>query len=892
MRRMAGDGIGGRAAAAGRALARTAARAARLALALAALGPFVGAQATRVARVELAAPAHTPFLLRATVPVPKGVFPREDGRSPLTVGGHDASAPRVRAQVEVVSRYPTGEADVVEVIARVDRPPEAHENSRIAYSVFLEPGDAAREPALPPSVGALLARVPSGRVSLRTRDVHGNLYVADLSGDPQDPSYGSHRVLKSGPWRRERRVHATLVPRGGPSADGTPLAHLMGVHAYLRETAGEELVGLDLRVHNGAVSPLSLRERAEAERAGPHPLETTSGLVYWTSLELVLPKGWTAVPEVRDPFFGAPYAEGETTVVPIVAPRPDGKLHVMGPQMQFERRLALVPEGGEERAEDELAFEGLGFCVRGDDLWSWYEPTTARYFPQRDLLASVDFYARGDKRGKAAVRMREAGELAAFRAALETGGVKGYYVHSGVMGWAHPWFICWAGGVGGEGIATFEGYWTAAAGSREGYAKLALMHRMNVCRQPEAAYDRFGDPVGYHAWLGRDGRIPFDFRLNGGILMPPFLLPAAHGPEASPQVRAVVERGLRPPYDLGTPYERGGEVPQRPENLFAWWPHDDQHMVRYTKQPKALVWLGNDAMAKDDLLLSGELFRLVFHESEHAEASWSKGTTLRVWREIAAAHPHQGGWIGREHAWGIDSMCAAYSVASPEWRARQRPWFDHVADLFLALAQPSGLIQRFVNPQVLGHTKYTTTQAFESLFLIHSMRCLNESVFRGTDDGRREALEGLALRAIDYLYWGPPWAKHQSEWQPDPKHPTLFFQGPRWGIAVSPNDDYASPPFSDEERWGKGYLPGDGLGGGVEFFHPWAALSFAEEITRATHGAGLENKYLKRSLACGEARPDWASKIRWLAEQSANDSLDNSANWIGYLGKLQALGVR
>jgi len=170
MRGMGGGGIGGRVAAAGRALAGTAARAARLALALAALGPFVRAQATRVARVELSAPAHTPFLLRATVPVPKGVFPRADGGSPFTVGGHDASAPRVRAQVEVVSRYPTGEADVVEVIARVDRPPEARENSRVAYSVFLEPGEAAREPAVPPSVGALLARVPAGQVSLRTRD--------------------------------------------------------------------------------------------------------------------------------------------------------------------------------------------------------------------------------------------------------------------------------------------------------------------------------------------------------------------------------------------------------------------------------------------------------------------------------------------------------------------------------------------------------------------------------------------------------------------------------------------------------------------------------------------------------------------------------------------------
>ena len=38
-----------------------------------------------VAEIEVPAPKESPFLLRATLPIPKGVFPREDGRSPFAV---------------------------------------------------------------------------------------------------------------------------------------------------------------------------------------------------------------------------------------------------------------------------------------------------------------------------------------------------------------------------------------------------------------------------------------------------------------------------------------------------------------------------------------------------------------------------------------------------------------------------------------------------------------------------------------------------------------------------------------------------------------------------------------------------------------------------------------
>lgn len=833
-----------------------------------------------VAQLELAAPAITPLLLRATMPVPKGVFPRADGSSPFVVESHAGEERLVPAQVSIVSRYPTGEADVVEIRAPVALAPEERPGTRVRFAVYLDSHATARAPTLAPEVAGLFARANRRKIGLRTRDVYGNFYWADLSGEPAAQSFGSDRVLASGPYVETRRLYATLAPLASPGATGPPLPHLMGIHAYVTERALDSAVKLDLRINNGAVAGSRAEDR----------LESVLGIVYWQSLELVVPKGWNVVPEVRDPFFGDPYDEGDLTVFPIVKPYADGKLHMMGPQAQFERRLVLVPRGQEARAREAHANADLAFCVRGEGLWSWFDPATARYFPRRDLLATVDFVRRFRQSGKAAVRAQDASDLADLRGTLTTGVARGWYVKANVMGWAHPWFSAGQANVGGEAINTFEGHYSAAAASRDGYTYLALLHRMNVCRQPEAAYDKEGDIVGYHRWLDAEGRIPFDYRTHGGVVMAPFRLPMNWGPPCSEQVREVVRRGLRPPYDTGTPYEKYGKWPEHTDGILAWWPHDDQHLVRYTKNTKALVWLGNDALAKDDLMLSAELYRLMRQESPHIPADWSTGITLRELEKNAAAHPHEGITVGREDGWGIDAMCAAYSVGDEAWRARNRAWFDRMSSLLCDASLPSGFIQRFNNERVLGHTRYTVAQSFEHFFLIHAMRCMCESVYRGVDDQRRSALETLALRGLDYMMWGPLWGRQLNSWQPQPPTPPLWNQGPRSGIAISPNDDYKSPPFSNASVYGPNYVPPDGLGGGIEFFHPWAALSWAAEITDGRAGSGLDNRYLKRALDCGHPHANWRALLDDFYEQASNTSFDNSANWIGLLARLQVLG--
>ncbi|MBI5362772.1 MAG: hypothetical protein HZA53_06305 [Planctomycetes bacterium] len=859
--------------------------------------------------MALLAPGRSPFLLHGTLPLPDGAR-IEDLRGTLFVRSHGPGRALVPAQVEVVSRAPDNDADVVELLALVELAQDEQRGAPVAFEVVLGPRVELRAYERSAVVDALL-RAPADeqlRTSierdtdrevfrLRAHGLEGRTYSMSLRESPTAPRGRDDREVGSGPYRRVRRLHGAPCNGGGGGSgagDGVTesirraFVHLMGMHAYVTEQSADDLVRLDLRLHNGMTSGRASQE------LGERPV----GAIYWRDVELVVPKGWTAIPEVKDPSWGEPYDEGPNRVFPIVKPLPEGRMHLMGPQAQFERRLVLAPldASGEglnaKLAKAELAHEGLAFCQRGDGLWSWWNPDTARYFAARDLLASFDGVRRANLSGKAALRARHEGELRDLVEALSTGTAKGWYVTSGVMGWAHPWFVKEAGGVGGEGIATLEGQAVAYAASAAGYRYLELLHRMNVCRQPEAMYDARGDPVGYHARLDAEGRIPFDFRTNGNVIAPEFKLPCKWGPPASDAVKWVVEHGLRPPYDQGNWYAKDGSVLDSPANLLAWWPHDDQHMVRYTKNTKALVWLGNDAMAKDDLLLSAELYRLMRHESPHVPVDWSPGVTLAVWEKIVAEHPHQGLWFGREDGWGIDAMCAAYSTATPEWRARNRAWFDRMSKLLLDAAQPSGLLQRMVNERLLDPKKYTVAQTFECFFLMHALRCMNASVYRGVDEARRAELEALLVKGVEYLFFGPPWQRIQNDWQPDPAHPTLYLSGPRQGIAIAPNDDYASPPFSDVKRWGARYLPADGLCGGVEIFHPWQALAYASDATQGSAGKGLENRYLKRALDCWTGHASFATLLADLEQQASDPSQDNSSNWTGLAGRLQALGVR
>jgi hypothetical protein len=518
-------------------------------------------------------------------------------------------------------------------------------------------------------------------------------------------------------------------------------------------------------------------------------------------------------------------------------------------------------------------------------LWSWWNPQTTRYFPQRTPLALWSTYRRNGQVGLAALEARIGAELHRLRTLLSSGEEQPGSMSGPLMGWAHPLGVSIQGMTGGSGIEPIVGQRVVAAADARGVEALMLKHRMHACRQPDAQWNRQGQPVGPELWRGEKNRVPFDFRTNANMVPRSFKLPARGGPPASDQVQAVYEAGLRPPYDRGTPAKSDGRIPGQNDALLAWWPHDGQHMVRYTSAPKALVWLANDALARDSLLHAAELFHLAFHGGRHAVESWSPGATLRVYEGLVHKHPGHGLPIGRDQAWGMDAACAAYSCATPAWREAHRGWLVRIAQLLLDGAMSSGIVQRQVNPKVLG-ARHASSQTFETHFLLHAERCLIESVLEGVDPERATALLQLHHRALEFLYWGPVWS--------DPR-PTLHSEtplaGPRWHFAVAPKEGFGATPYCESSRWGPDYLPADGLDLGVEIRYGWGPLQYA--LSRPTGGGagGLESRFLTRSLDLGVPSPDVHTRVRGLFREAARESSDHSGSWAGYAGALQSLGV-
>jgi hypothetical protein len=845
-----------------------------------ATSPALTSEEPPLATIDVIAPQARSFVLHATIPLPPGELAPGAAQAPYGIVSHDPTGTVIPAQVEGVSRYPSGEWDVVQLIARVERGEEETPGEALRFDVVRSPHAAGASHA-PSSVLAQLMR-PEVGLTLRCRDVWGHQYELDLLARGKGPGAPTWRVRKNGPWLNQFRTAGVLMPKRdeySAQRGGAALPHMMGALAWFSDWQGEEALGLDLRIHNGLASG------ARKAARGEEPV----GAVYWQSLELCLPEELALVPNVADPFFGVPYLDGDSKVYPIVSAYPDGELHMMPPQAQLLRRLVLVREGQESVARARLDHQGLGFCASSSSAWSYANPGTARFLSQRDEVPAMDYYAWKQAHGKDALRAHESVQLRELRSQLESGSAGPYPRPSPVLGWAHPNFISIEGGVGGEEISLNEGAKAIGATSREHYARLELLHRMNLSRQPQALWDAGGEPVDVYQWsIQRDGvsTIPFDYRNYGRGVIPRFKYPALGGPPASDQVREVAARGARPPYDRGTIFEPGGSLPRGDENLVNWLPHDGQHWIRFTKNAKALLWLNDDPVAEDDLELFAELFHLAFHEYASPHPPGSR-VTLAHSELLAAEHPGEGLRVDRETAWGIDAFCAYYSTADDAWRNEQRPYIERVADVLLRGAMPSGILIRSDYPPLLQNTRYEGAHAFQSHFLLLAQRMMIESIFDRVDPERTARLQALYLRGIEYLFWGPVWQTVKTPWSSD--EAPVFETGPRWAFPVARNDGFELPPFSDFRYWGRNYLPSDGFNGGVESSYGYATLSFAADWTQRTNGRGLKNRYLRRSLDYGAGATNFPALYQRLTSREAQLQYDMTKDTAGFLARLRRL---
>ena len=736
-----------------------------------------------VGTFELAAPTVGDFILHGTLPVPPGTFPMASGEMPFQVSDYlDGLVP---AQVETVTRYagPNQGSDVVEILAHVNLPPGAQPGDRVRYNVVYQPRPRAvfRQN---PEVRALLTR-PEG-ILVRSHDVFGNEYHAGITFDMVQHA-GSARVLKDGSEAIQTATHESLFPVAPTTGPSGTLPHLMGVHAYFTEWASEPFFSLDLRIHN-----------AHSGHDAGDPIDDALGQMYFESFELQLPAGWVVLNAFPDPFMGAPVDEGTERAWPIVAPIGGGTMHVMPAMSQFHRRLVVAKAGQEARAIAYLREEGLGFCragpsPTGGELWSWWNRDTARYFPQKHRLPSLDHVNQDS------LRAQDDQQLG-VRAQQVTDGSTGPWPTQSIgLGFAHPWGIEQGGMVSGLEIHLYEGLTTASAASNSGYRFSQLVHRMLCDRQKNVLFDANGMPTRMEEWVVPHSQGPIlpVWWFGGPILWAadPF------GITTSPSFQrdAVVALGRMPPWE-GT--------------FLAYESIDAEHLIRYTRMAKALAWLGNDALAKDDLRGQAEGVRMGYNM--YRQDHYPQGvivTGMYFDRRYADQHPGWGLSYGRAEGWGLDTMCAAYSLGDPQWRAEVRPWFDLVIDLLRdGQTDCTGIIQATPLTNVFN-AQYRCRQSIEAGISENAIVGMRESVFRGDSPSKVSETNNVLERAfyamISNYVWDPvghgPWA--------------LF------GVGGSNTD---LPPFCN-------WIPPDGTYGFPDHALIWCSLAYGYEVTHDGH---------------------------------------------------------
>lgn len=752
-----------------------------------------------MARIGLDAPQSREFVLQATIPLPRGTFPRADGAMPFSV--RDIDGTLRHAQVEIVSRFADDNAgaDVVEIAARVHRPLTVANGTPLRYDVVFDPHESG-----PISVADPLEELRrDGAVRIWARDVFGNVYRLD----PFDDVLPRHE-MRDGEAVYEVRTHGSLMPatpHGGPTAT---LPHFLGVHAYARVFDGDPVLELDLRVHNGH-SGLSHTTAAD------DPL----GKVYFDGLWLDLPSGWIAKDAAPDVSTLQTLPAGNRMRYTIVAPLPGGKMHVMPQQGQTIRRLVITRPADEDLATDYVRDRNVGFArrgtnIEGEDLFSWWNPTTAAYFPQKMRLPDLSHVPAGE------IRADLESKASTYAFALRTGIATGYPILAPAFGWAHPLGTDSGGMAGGDGIVMVEGLRTAETASNAGLQHLAMVLRMYTDRHPVALYDMDGEPSQYESWIIHDWSGAW---LPTWYFLTPLLWagdPFGFGTAPQFQVNYVAATNRKPDYE---------------DALAAHQPIDFEHFVRLTSPAKALVWLANDSLAKDCLFQQAAVFRMSYNDMPNSQYGHYIPTGLAADEIYVGQYPAWGMTFGRLESWGIDAVAAAYCTADPAWRAHVRPWFLRIVDLLRrGQSSCSGVIEAMVYEQFFNE-QYRTRQSIEQAITENMLVSVRESVVRGVDAPRLEKVDAVLRNSTWAMIHFPCW--NEAAHAP-------------WTKLAMGDNQFSHAPFC-------GNVPSNGFADGGDSYQCWNSFVYGYQLTghplflqRAAEMAGGGN-LLQRLLQQG-----------------------------------------
>jgi hypothetical protein len=644
---------------------------------------------------------HRTYVVKLTLPVPKGTFIPPTTTLPLAIVGLDGRT--LRTNVDAVSFYPNAAvdgADVVELQARIRNP------QRLTTEVDLEIVQVDQHRVRPRIDQDVLDTLLNDRVRLVAEDVFGNTYSASLgrvSGRDFD-------ITKYGPAQLELVKYTHLEPEqfAGPEA----LERLLGVHAVWKVWDRDKAIGLDLHIHNG---------ESGLEDNAPN------ATVYFKSLELWIPDTHALLHKDQDPSLGMVTFDGGFRKYELIKPLEDGKMNAIRQRGALLRRFAITPANILRRAESYVNNRNMAFCKEGEGLWSWWSvgnwATTGIKLPPMPYAEQIarDYYSERYESIRESLRTGEAGEW-------------GYQTPA--LGYAKPWGVQYQGMTGGEGITFVDGTLVAQAASIDGYNTWDLEFRMNLDRMPVGIWNLGGKHTEFDQWV-QEGP-------NGTYIPSTFY----HRPPANNDMF-----GFSDADETHVNYvEANGLVPDYQEELFGFMSHDLQHYSRWTRTMRPLIWLGNDTVAKLMSQAAGNIAKMSCIPHYNSAGGYLQGFSMLRFSQLPA---DLGGMFGRDGGWMIDAINMYYAVAPTGWRQRTLDdWYRFAIDTIDHVQVPCNGATMGNDTAGILDNKYRSAQTNETSILMNGLHSALTRVFDGVDEDMTEKTKVIIQRAVDGLrYW-------------------------------------------------------------------------------------------------------------------------------------------
>ena len=660
-----------------------------------------------VAVLECEVPNLDGFVVHGSVPLPRG-YTYERFPCPFTVY-HPDGTPMV-TQWEPIAYRADGSLMTVELLAYARRKK-------------LEPGTTQeflvrKRPNSHPPLELDTTHAIFSDLHLRAVDAHGNEY----RGDPKFV-----RVHRFGPVQFTGEWSVQMLPT---SEEGPHVLDQLGAaQLWLSFRRNSNVVEVALNFHN-----------ASSRNPSWH--------LYFDRLQMTIPRPWGAVsmwPELQGGeayTFEAPNAT--LRVLPLVKPSSGPEVHFMEQRHERGFRYWLYPPG--KRAKAEELSQRKGWAVAVDRVvnpmsrkrsWSFHNIDTPGYFPQALPMPDLDHITDLDQR------------LISQQQALWNEITEPVSVGPGDPirledGFRNPHGVPYGGMTGGYNINPYEGMELLWSGARQGLLHAYGVMRCYNDRQPGAMYESSGLSFNPRSpeYLREDGTRPYRIYSNAFLVTYPNVV--HDSPWLWHQQNRAHEQFV----------EVANRVPAYRDTLLGFDPIDTQHMWRYSRMIKTLVYLDNDPMARRRMEAACELLRATYFDG-------NGGT----WQAFMSGSPGIGGGFGREHAAAADFCAAAYATGQPHWRANWKRWFEGWLDTLAHIQSPGGIWMALTHGKVATDTPlgngssayFRSMRPNEHMYTMHALRGVKESVFgEGVDEIRYSKANEMMReggRAIWRILW-------------------------------------------------------------------------------------------------------------------------------------------